>query len=993
MKSLLLPTVPESIAADRHPAWRDSGSWALLPLSVCGLAMCLSGIAGADEGVTAPGYNSEVRAILSNHCFRCHGPDDKERKAKLRLDVPGHDVDFAEVLSRITSDDVDELMPPLEANKPLTAKQIDTLRRWIDAGARYEQHWAYVPPVGATIPERASAIDYFIGRKLQTAGIETTAPPADPLTLVRRVYLDLIGLPPTPEEADTFVNDTSDNAYAQLVDQLLASQHYGERWARRWLDLARYADTNGYEKDRDRNIWPYRDWVIRAINEDMPFDQFTIEQIAGDMLPDATPSQHVATGFHRNTMLNEEGGIDPLEFRFHAMTDRVATTGTTWLGLTISCAQCHTHKYDPITHSDYYGMMAYLNNTDEPDYRIPAPNTRSRSADNAAKAEQLLAELPDRWPLPDGDSAKAAAGLADAAFQSWLQTQRESAIDWSPMEPDKTTANHPYLVHEGEGIIFAGGDTSKHDIYSLSFTAGDQPITALRLEALPDERLPDRGPGTTFYEGRKGDFYLTEFIPSIGDRSLAIAHSSETYAQNRFGNNPVSARLATDGDIQTGWSVAGRVGERHVAVFVLAEPVPAGQSFAIEMHFGRHYASSLGKFRISSTAAPAGESSPSASELPADIAALLARPAESLTKPEMAKLREEFLMQAPELKEQADRIRQLREPVAGTLTMVMRERPSEHSRPTFRHNRGEYLSPREEVSPHLPEALYPADQSPPTDRLGFARWLVSRDNPLTARVIANRQWAAFFGTGIVQTQDDFGMQGTPPTHPELLDWLALYLMDHDWSMKALHREIVLSEAYRRATASPGTPAANAPREFLASFPRTRLEAEIIRDSALRAAGILDTAMFGAPVRPPQPGGVTEVAYGSPKWTPSDGGNRFRRSVYTYQKRTAPFAMFTTFDGGSGESCLAKRDISNTPLQALTLMNDPMFIEIAEKFGSALAGEPGSDRDRIRLAFRRVLTRPPSESELTRLLDFHEKHRDWPALARVLLNLDEAISKP
>ncbi|MGI9243392.1 MAG: DUF1553 domain-containing protein, partial [Verrucomicrobiales bacterium] len=515
--------------------------------------------------------------------------------------------------------------------------------------------------------------------------------------------------------------------------------------------------------------------------------------------------------------------------------------------------------------------------------------------------------------------------------------------------------------------IFAGGDTSKHDVYSIQFAPQQNPITALRLEALPDDRLPARGPGTTYYEGRKGDFYLTEFKIA----GSTIASATESYSKNRFGNNPVSAKLATDGDIQTGWSVADRVGARHVAVFVLEEPLPAGQPIDLEMHFGRHYASSLGKFRVSATSSSQG---PIASNRDPLVGRLLAK--DSLTGPERELLFEAFLMQQPALAAQAERIRKLRQPPAGTLTLVMQERPPGHPRKTYLHHRGEFLSPRQAVSPRIPDAIFPPGAPLPKDRLEFARWLVSGTNPLTARVVANRHWAAFFGQGIVTTLDDFGMQGELPTNQPLLDYLAVSLVENGWSLKKLHREIVLSAAYRQK-----------------ELPRTRLEAEIIRDSALRIAGSLSDKMYGPPVRPPQPGGVTEVAYGSPKWNASSGADRSRRSIYTYQKRTAPFAMFTTFDGGSGEAGIARRDRSNTPLQALTLMNDPMFLEISEAFGKSIAGTPGDDQTRIRLAFRRALTRQPEDSELAKLVGFHEQHQNWTALARVLLSLDETITKP
>ena len=933
--------------------------------------------------VAGPTYNSDVRPILSAKCFQCHGPDEAERKAKTRLDVRGG-ADLKELVARITTDDPEEIMPPPDSNRSLEPKEVEVLKQWVADGARYEEHWAFVKPAKPQVPKGTHPVDYFVSRKLEEAGV-SPAKRADAFTLIRRLSLDLIGLPPAPEAADAFASDPSGAAYMKLVDGMLASDQYGERWARRWLDLARYADTNGYEKDRNRSIWPYRDWVIRAINADMPFDRFTVEQIAGDMLPDATPDQVVATGFHRNTMLNEEGGIDPLEFRYHAMTDRVNTTGTVWLGLTTGCAQCHTHKYDPITQTDYFGIMAYLNNADEPDYRIPDEAVETQYRRNLKEAARLISELPGKWPLKqvEGQKLETAPETMEEAFAKWMETQRTTAVEWQPMVPDKMSANVPYLEHEGGGVIFAGGDTSKHDIYTIHYPALNGPVRSLRLEALPDERLPDGGPGSTYYEGQKGDFFLTELLVRTDDQNHQIEDASETYSNNKFGNNPVSAALATDGDLQTGWSVANGIGQRHVAVFNLVSAIPAGEAITLEMHFGRHFASSLGKLRLS--AAPTHSV---ATKLSGDTERLLIK---AETTPDEKKiLQRAFLMQAPQLAEHTKRIRELRKRPVGTQTLVMKERSADHPRKTHRHHRGEYTQPEEEVLPRLPEALFPNGKAYPKNRLEFARWLGSRDNPLTARVVANRHWAAFFGTGIVETVDDFGMQGRLPTHPLLLDHLAVFLHDNNWSIKALHKHIVTSETYRRSSFRGSD--AHVSDSLLAYFPRQRLEAEIIRDSALAATGILHLKMYGPPVKPPQPDGVTETAYGGGKWNASTGADRYRRSIYTYQKRTAPFAMFTTFDAGSGEACLAKRDRSNTPLQALTLMNDPMFIEIAEEFGLSIESIEGDAKTRIIAAFRRLLTRVPTEGELSALTSFYSKHPNWAALTRALLSLDETVNK-
>lgn len=1092
------------------------------------------GSLSAETNDPAISFSRDIRPILSANCFKCHGPDDAKddkgkslRKAGLRLDI-ADDQDWKEIVARIISTDPEEIMPPPETNKTLKPEEIALLKRWINEGSPYEKHWAFTHPRKSPIPPGSHPVDHLFKTPL--------AKKADPYTLIRRVHLDLIGLPPSIEAADAFATNPTTEAFAKVVDDLLASPRYGERWARRWLDLARYSDTNGYEKDRDRSIWPYRDYVIRSLNADKPFDQFTIEQLAGDMIPDATPEQIIATGFHRNTMLNEEGGIDPLEFRYHAMTDRVATTGTVWLGLTTGCAQCHTHKYDPITHHDYFGLFAYLNNTNEPDYFIPTPDLKKRQKDNLAQAKKLLEELPGLWPASTGKieykpqraiSATALHSKLDTheffispsgpapekdtytitieskeqnlaalrldtfafndkgpgqtehgnfvlseieitsapldnssppkkitlaravasteqdgypaahaidndhatgwaihnpkkpahqaqsvdfffgntishpsgtrltvtliqdhgarhtigtfqlslgkpaptsenpgnhlqrSYQGWLAQEQANLTPWHTQIPAKAEANTPYLTLEEDGIIFVAGDISKHDIFTLDFPPSDQPVHSLRLEALPDDRLPAGGPGMTYYEGRKGDFFLSEFEVRT-DKKLTFSGSSETASRSQYGSGKADASSAIDGDIQSGWSLKDQIGQEQIAVFNLTEPIPAGTSFQITMHFGRHFAATLGKFRISSSPAP----SPKAISHQGTL--------------------QDFLLQAPELKAHADQIRALQKPVLGTPTLVMNERPAAHTRPTRLHHRGEYTQPKDAVPPRLPNAIYPEGKDLPKDRLELAQWLVSRENPLAARVVVNRHWAAFFGTGIVPTLDDFGMQGQLPTHPELLDHLAVTFLDNGWSLKKLHRLIVTSNTYQQDSKVESS--------ISKQFPRQRLEAEIIRDSALAAAGLLSEKMFGMPVRPTQPAGVTEIAYGSPKWNASNGEDRFRRSVYTYQKRTAPFAMFTTFDAGSGEACLAKRDRSNTPLQALTLMNDPMFIEIAQHFGETLEKSEGTPEEKINFAFRKLLTRPPTPEELRNLSDFHKKHPSWSALTRVLLSLDESVTK-
>jgi Protein of unknown function (DUF1553)/Protein of unknown function (DUF1549)/Planctomycete cytochrome C len=1161
----------------------------------------LTFIARADD----PSFSRDVRPILSDMCFSCHGPDENERKGELLLSeyesalrggdsgrpaiVPGKPAD-SEVIKRLLSKDPDEQMPPPSTKKTLTIDQINILQNWIAAGALYEKHWAFQAPVIPAIPQSAvtNPIDAMVQAELAKNGLKPAAE-AEKSTLYRRLSFDLIGLPPTPEELATFLADQTEDAYEKAVDRLLQSPHYGERWARKWLDLARYADTNGYEKDRPRTVWPYRDWVIKALNADMPFDQFSIEQVAGDLLPGATIDQRIATGFHRNTMLNEEGGIDPLEFRFHAMVDRVATTGATWLGLTLQCCQCHTHKYDPITHREYYSMMAFLNNADEPELELPNSDQERDARLRLAKADVLITSLPLKWPvdppaiawttiaptvvtelaeairilddqsilftapgpetsqtflnfsaltgkfthlriealiddsLPGkgpgrtphgnfvlsevevrvadqpvklvnptanveqagypavaaidgkndtgwavhaagqdihrdmslivgfetpidcaGDTTvslkqllgtkhtigrlRISFGVADVdsreladrrqqsldkAFAAWLEQQQSATASWQVVTPVKATSNLPLLTIQPDSTVFVTGDITKADTYQLDLGRPPEGITAIRLEALPDPRLPGRGPGMAYYEGPKGDFLLGEFQLIADGEPVKIARASQSYAKNYFGPQ-AEASYAIDGDPETGWSCEKGQGSPHEAVFQLEKPLTAS-NLQLTMMFGRHYACSLGKFRLSVTT----KTGPVlASKVASDLQPLIHRI--ERTEVETQQLKNEFLLNAPELAAYRAEIDQLRRPQSYLTSLVLRERPIESRRRTFIHNRGEWTQPTEAVDPAVLSALNPLPADAPRDRRSFARWLVSRENPLTARVVVNRAWASFFGRGIVKTQEDFGFQGSPPSHPQLLDWLAIRFMDEGWSFKKLHRLIVTSQTYKQSSVSNEAGELKDPENILLwRGPRQRLDAEEIRDAALHSAGILSKKMFGPSVYPPQPANITtEGTYGALNWATSSGEDRYRRSLYTFAKRTAPFAFANTFDGPTGEFCIVRRDKSNTPLQALTLLNDITILESAQALGKSLVASSASIEQRISDTFVRCLARPPEQDELESLLAFFDKQRDrftlsaesakaltgtasddnlseraaWTALARALMNLDEFVTK-
>ena len=932
-------------------------------------------------------FQRDIRPVLASHCFKCHGPDENTRKAKLRLDERPDADQLQLLIERIDHTDPEELMPPPAAKKPLNTEQKNILRQWVKDGAEYTEHWAFIAPQSAPLPKvkqtdwMKTDLDRFTLARLDDAGLKPSIE-ADRHRLIRRLSLDLIGLPPTPDEAQAFIKDKRPDAYERLVDRLLASQHFGERWSQSWLDLARYADTNGYEKDRPRSIWPWRDWVIKAINDDLAFDQFTIEQLAGDMLPKATRAQRVATGFHRNTMVNEEGGIDPLEFRFYALVDRVNTTATTWLGLTLGCAQCHTHKFDPVPHHSYFEMMAFMNNTAEPELSLP-------TLEQTAQREKLVKDIA---------AAQTKLPLDKKKFEVWLKTHQAEAIDWRFLRPIQAKATRSWLEIEEDDSVFVQGDASKHDTYELEFANLPAGITALRLEALPDERLPKNGPGRAYYEGPKGDFFLSEIKLSANGQPVKLENGSHNYAKQWIGKGDPGAMAALDGDLQTGWSVSGREGKPSQAVWQLTKPLTT-KTLKIRMDFSRHYSASLGRFRIAVTTS---DKLAKAKDVSAEIEVLLARTTEALTGEEQGILRSWFLDHSKDVAAARKPIVAMRRkfPKPST-TLVMQERPQEHLRPTHRHHRGEFLSPREVVRPEVLPFLPPLAKDQSRDRLGLARWLVDPRNPLTARVTVNRYWAELFGEGIVPTLDDFGYTGIMPSDPALLDWLALKFIRQGWSRKKLLRLIVTSATYRQQAG-----------------PSYRLPAEQVRDSVLHVSGMLHAKLGGPSVFPPQTKSIGEGIYGGGGWRTSTGPDRYRRSLYTHRKRSMPYAMHNTFDAPSHEACVARRDRSNTPLQALMLLNDSFILEASRELGNWSAQEKGNEETVIRALFSRILTRPPDAYEMQVMTGYHAKQTKrfntnkkmatqiagpkpktspeavaaWVVLARSLLNTHEFITR-
>jgi dsRNA-specific ribonuclease len=1016
--------------------------------------------AGSLVAADAVDFQRDVRPLLADNCFKCHGPDAGSRKAKLRLDVrdyalkggrskepaivPGKP-EASELVRRIESSDETEVMPPPKSGKKLTLQQVALLRRWIAAGAPYQQHWAFVPPVRPPLPKVRDAngvrtpIDAFILARLEREGLRPS-PEAGRETLLRRLALDLTGLPPTPEEIDAFLKDTSPRAYERAVERLLASPHYGERWARWWLDAARYADSDGFEKDKPRSVWPYRDWVVKAFNRDLPYDQFIIEQIAGDLLPNATQDQLVATGFLRNSMINEEGGIDPEQFRMEAMFDRMDALGKSVLGLTIQCAQCHDHKYDPITREDYYRLFAYLNDTHEASVAVYSEEEqRKRQAlfcGIRAIEEELKQRTPD-WPQ---------------RMAQWEARAGNDQPEWDVVRVRNAGDNSQrYLYHE-DGSLTAWGYAPTKWTSQFTGATDRKRITAIRLEVLTDPNLPLGGPGRS----PLGLFALSEITVEVADPKtpdkrtrVKLASATADFANaekplepmfdDRSGKKRVTGPVtfAIDGKDETAWGIDAGPGRRNVdrkAVFVLEKPLEMPNGALLTFHLKQMHGgwnsddnqnNNLGRFRFAVTSAD----HPIADPLPRDVRNILAIPADRRTPDQVAAVFSYWRTTVPEWKEADERIEALwkQHPVgASQLTLAAREKP----RTTYLLQRGDFLKPERPVAPGVPVALHPLPADAAPNRLGLAKWLVARNAPTTARAIVNRVWQAYFGTGLVATSEDFGIQGEPPSHPELLDWLAVEFMDGGWSFKHLHRLIVTSSTYRQsAKVTPELWRRDPANRLLARGPRFRVEGEVVRDIALTASGLLNPKLGGPPVHPPAPDFLFKppASYGPKTWIEDKGENRYRRALYTFRFRSVPYPVLTNFDTPNGDASCVRRVRSNTPLQALTTLNETLFLECARGLAQKTLAEGGaSDCDRIVYAFRRCTGRKPTDRERDVLLAFLEKQTKkfsaadarpwelaandpshppalpqgtqpaqaaaWTALARLLLNLDETITK-
>lgn len=1022
-----------------------------------------------------PSYNRDIRPILSEHCFACHGQDEKARKSGLRLDLrdsalaggkSGHPAlqpatpESSELLRRVTSQDPEVVMPPPDAKKSLTATELATLRAWNTAGAKYEAHWSFLPPVRPVVPSTSftkdrSPLDAFVRSRLDqehlTPGTET-----DRASLLRRLSLDLTGLPPSLNELDAFLGDTAPDAYARQVERLLASPHYGERWAQWWLDAARYSDSDGYEKDLPRQQWPWRDWVIQALNRDLPYNQFVIEQVAGDLLPNATQDQRIATGFLRNSMVNEEGAIIAEQFRIEGLIDRMDCLGKAVLGLTLQCAQCHTHKFDPLTHDEYYRLFAFLNNDFESIGRVYSPpqlKTLDRIRQGIAEEEAHLKATHPDW----------AQHLAD-----WASQQSPPVKYWEPIEATEQIWEgglaHPEKLLDAS-ILTLGFRPSNGELRVFGHTTRTN-LTGLRLEALTHGDLPFGGPGRSSH----GTFTVSELVlearpaGSTNTWTLigltnATADFSETAhelsdpwrngAEDKRRLGPVSYLI--DGQEDTGWGTDRGTGRRHTdyeaVVQIAATNAPfnhTGMDLRVTLQF-RHSGPDghgrqnnfLGRFRLSLTDEPA----PKADPLPRIARVAQSKPDSKWTAAEQAALFTAWRSTVPEFKETNDRIEALwREYPESETVLNLAQRPAEWARKTALLERGNWQKPGHQVTPGTPAFLHPLPSNAGSNdrRLTLARWLVDRRSPTTARVIVNRVWQAYFGLGLVETPEDFGVRAPLPTHPELLDWLAVEFMEPTpgegssnatpWSLKHLHRLIVHSATYQQTVKLDPELAARDPQNrLLARGPRFRADAEMIRDVALSAAGLLHERVGGPSFYPPMPESMFALNFTKIEWPTAAAPERYRRSLYQFRRRSLPDPVLSGFDAPTGDSACVRRLRSNTPLAALTGLNETVFIEAARALAMRTLREAKStDSDRAVYAFRLCTGRTPKPTEITALLELLKSRQQrvadgwipakeiaftdstssaglpvgttptqaaaWAIVARVLLNLDETLTK-
>jgi len=1017
-------------------------------------------------------FNRDIRPIFSDTCFACHGPDENKVKGKLRLDsldaarkggksgepaiTPGHP-EKSEVMKRLLTKDADDHMPPAEFHKVLTKAQIALVGQWIKEGAEYQGHWAFQIPVKPTapkIPNGGNAIDGFLAQGLTAKGLKPNGD-APKATLLRRAALDLTGLPPSDADLQAFLADSSSEAWSKAIDRLMASPHYGENMAMQWLDFARYADSNGFQSDTQRTMWPYRDWVIKAFNDNKPFDSFTVEQLAGDLLPHATRDQIVATAFHRNHRLNGEGGRIVEEWFAENVIDRIETTGSTWMGLTMNCCRCHDHKYDPISQKEFYQFFAYFNSNNESGVLGEFGGSgRTRAGGNTAP----LLSLPTEEQQKKIDEATATLAAAEKTlkdipsaqpelFAKWLDRQRtafsKEGVAWQPLLDEKVSAKeNAEFKRLDDGSWLVSGGTAAKETYIVEAAPAPGLLTAVRLEALPD----DSHPGKSLGRAVNGNFVLSTFeirllTPDGKTTNLPLVKAETDYDQAgwsiaKLGPTPMTKGKAKKADNnKAGWAIGGNLPANRVArkaIFTIAPTtIPTGAKLVVVMRHDAVANHSMGRFRLNLSG-----QDPKLLSLKTDPAAeaarrLMAKPIDQLTKADSQSLEKLFADSAEHPRFAATAKVATAKTAFETANnvpitvMVMNELPK--PRDAFVLLRGEYDKIGPKVERALFRALPPMPAGEPNNRLGFARWLVSGQHPLTARVWVNRAWERFFGIGLVKTSENFGSQAEWPSNPELLDWLAVEFVDRKWDMKAMQKLIMTSSAYRRSAAVTAEMLDKDPdNRLVARGPRFRLPAEVIRDQALWTAGLLVDKQGGPSVKPYMPEAVWDETsvYGDMRNYKADTGEGlWRRSLYTIWKRTAAPPTMLLFDSSGREVCTVKRSRSNTPMQALSLLNEVTFVEAARKLAEQSLRQPGNNDAKLAWTFRKVVRRDATPAELAVLRKGLDKRlatyaadttlapklltqglskaagdldpnqlAAWTATANILLNLDETVTR-
>jgi mono/diheme cytochrome c family protein len=1023
-------------------------------------------------------FAKDIQPLFADRCYGCHGP--KKQESGLRLDVKENALKGGDhgpaILSGKSAESrmvqmlagihPDLAQMPKKGDK-LTAGQIGLVRAWIDQGADWPQavgaetkdpraHWAFRAPVRPPVPEVRnrkwirSPIDNFILARLEKEGLKQS-PEADKITLLRRLSLDLIGLPPTIAELDAFLADKSSDAYEKQVERLLNSAHYGERWGRHWLDAARYADSDGFEKDKPRFIWAYRDWVIKAFNDDMPYDRFIIDQIAGDQLPNPKQDDLVATGFLRNAMLNEEGGVDPEQFRMEGLFDRMDCIGKSVLGLTIQCAQCHNHKFDPLTQEEYYRLFAFLNNDHEAamvaystEHQMLVSNLSRQMRDLEAGLRHTTSDWQER-------------------MNQWEDSVKNDQPEWVVVESRNAGENGERFYYYADGSIRAASYAPTTWTAHFRGTNNLASIGAFRLEQLTDPNLPCNGPGRSI----KGVSALSEFKVEAADlqnptnksevkfvKATADFANAEKLLEPEFqsekrkregGDKRVygPVEYAIDGKGDTAWGIDAGAGHRNVprkAVFIPEKPIEFTNGVVLNFQLQQNHGGdnsddnqnhNLGRWRISVTSATNVVADP----VPANVRDIFKIPREQRTPAQIAAVFSYWRTTVPEFKEINEKIEALwKQWPEGTPTLTLMTRkgpgPVDEPRSTHMLKRGDWLKPGQEVTFGVPSFLHPLPPEADGSRLSFAKWLVDRKSPTTARAFVNRAWQAYFGNGIVNTPEDFGTRVEAPSHPELLDWLACEFMDSGWSIKHMHRLVVNSATYRQSSrVTPEFYTKDPYNHLLARGPRFRVEGEIVRDIALAASGLLNPAMGGRSIYPPAPEFLFQppASYGPKVWKEESDAERYRRSLYIFKFRSVPYPMLQTFDAPNGDFSCVRRQRSNTPLQALVSLNEAQFVECAQSLAHKMITEGGkTDADRISYAFRRAVSRTPTPDERKELLALLDKEKariaegwvnplelatgrnerpaDLPegetptrlaaymVVSRVLLNLDETITK-